>query len=135
MNEHKVIFVRDVMKSKFFMVDGLMTVEEAILKMRGEDARPMLVKKRHDHDELGMVLLNDIAKKVLAKDRPPHRVNLYEIMVKPVISVSPDMDVRYCSRLFERYDLSHAPVIENGEVLGVISLPQMVLNGLASIKM
>ena len=134
MSEHKLIRVREVMKNKFFMVDGLMTVEEAILKMREEGARPMLVNKRHDHDELGMVLLSDIARKVLAKDRPPQRVNLYEIMNKPVITVSPDMDVRYCARLFERYNLSHAPVIENGEVVGVISMPQMVLNGLASLE-
>ena len=134
MSEHKLIRVREVMKNKFFMVDGLMTVEEAILKMREEGARPMLVNKRHDHDELGMVLLSDIARKVLAKDRPPQRVNLYEIMNKPVITVSPDMDVRYCARIFERYNLSHAPVIENDEVVGVISMPQMVLNGLASLE-
>ncbi|MBV1872482.1 MAG: CBS domain-containing protein [Gammaproteobacteria bacterium] len=133
MSEHKLIQVREIMKSKFFMVDGLMTVEEAILKMRDEGARPLIVSKRHVHDELGMVLLGDIARKVLAKDRPPKRVNLYEIMNKPVITVSPDMDVRYCARLFERHDLSHAPVIEGGEVVGVISMPQMVLNGLASI--
>jgi CBS domain-containing protein len=80
------------------------------------------------------VLLSDIARKVLAKDRPPQRVNLYEIMNKPIITVRPDMDVRYCARLFERYNLSHAPVIDNDEVVGVISMPQMVLNGLASIE-
>jgi len=134
MSEHRLIQVREVMKDKYFMVDGLMTVKEAILRMRQDGARPLLIKTRHDHDELGMVLLSDIARKVLAKDRPPQRVNLYEIMNKPVITVRPDMDVRYCARLFERYDLSHAPVIENGEVVGVISMPQMVLNGLASLE-
>lgn len=133
MSTHKLIRIGDIMKNKYFMVDGLMTVEEAINKMREDGARPLLIKKRHDHDELGMVLLSDIARKVLAKDRPPQRVNLYEIMNKPVITVSPDMDVRYCARLFERYHLSHAPVIDNGEVVGVISMPQMVLNGLASL--
>lgn len=134
MSEHRLIQVGEVMKDKYFMVDGLMTVKEAILKMRADGARPLLIKMRHDHDELGMVLLSDIARKVLAKDRPPQRVNLYEIMNKPVITVRPDMDVRYCARLFERYNLSHAPVIENGEVVGVISMPQMVLNGLASLE-
>ena len=51
-------------------------------------------------DEYGMVLLSDIAKQVLAKDRSPKRVNIYEIMAKPVLSVQPDMDIRYCARMF-----------------------------------
>jgi hypothetical protein len=43
------------------------------------------VDKRNDNDEYGMVLISDIAKLVLAKDRSPDRVNVYEIMAKPLI--------------------------------------------------
>jgi CBS domain-containing protein len=40
------------------------------------------------------------------------------------------MDIRYCARLFDRFDLSRAPVIENGELLGVVSFTDLVLRGL-----
>jgi CBS domain-containing protein len=43
----------------------------------------------------GVVLIADIASKVIAKDRALERVNVYEIMTKPIISVHPDMDIRY----------------------------------------
>ncbi len=75
-------------------------------------------------------MLSDIARKVLAKDREPKRINIYEIMSKPVITVDPEMDIRYCARLFSRYDLSRAPVTRGGEVLGIISYTDMVVKGL-----
>jgi CBS domain-containing protein len=77
-----------------------------------------------------MVLISDIARKVLAKDKAPERVNVYEVMAKPVISVDPDMDIRYCARLFDRFHLSRCPVVENGKVIGIISFTDMVLRGL-----
>ncbi|MEF1172577.1 CBS domain-containing protein, partial [Vibrio sinaloensis] len=85
----------------------------------------------NDDDEYGLVLMNDIAKKVLAKNRSPERTNLYEIMTKPALSVSPDMNVKYCARLFERFGISRAPVIDNGEVIGMVSYNNIVINGMA----
>ncbi len=129
----KVIRTRDVMRDHFLLLDGLATVREVLDAMRAENASAVIVKKRHDDDEFGIVLLSDIAKKVLAIDRSPDRVNIYEIMSKPVISIDPHMDVRYCSRLFEQFGLSHAPVIENGEILGMVDYPALVLRGLSEL--
>ncbi|MBU1190116.1 MAG: CBS domain-containing protein [Gammaproteobacteria bacterium] len=131
MNEKKTIRVRDVMKTKFDLIDGMTTVQAALQAMQHVETKALIVEKRHADDEYGMVLISDIARHVLAKDRSPERVNVYEIMAKPVISVVPDMDIRYCARLFERFDLSRAPVIENGAVIGIVSFTDMVLHGLA----
>ncbi len=130
MSEHKLIRVRDVMKTQVDIIDGMTTVREALEKMRHVETKTLLVDKRHEHDEYGIVLLSDIAKQVLARDRSPDRVNVYEVMSKPVVSVPPDMDIRYCARLFERFGLSRAPVIDNGKVLGIVSYTDMVLRGL-----
>jgi len=69
---------------------------------------------------------------VLAKDRSPDRVNVYEIMAKPLLSVSPDMDIRYCARYFENFGLSRAPVVEHRKIIGIISFTDMVLKGLVN---
>ena len=129
----KPIRVREVMKTRFDMIDGMMTVADALRAMQHVEAKALIVKKRHDDDEYGMVLISDIARHVLAKDRAPERVNVYEIMAKPVIAVDPDMDIRYCARLFERFELSRAPVIEQGQVVGIVSFTDMVLNGLCRL--
>lgn len=129
--KRKLVRVRDVMKSNFDTIDGKTTVEVALKTMRHIETKALLVDKRDDDDEYGMVLLSDIAKQVLAKDRSPARVNIYEVMSKPVLSVSPDMDIRYCARMFEQFGLSRAPVIENGKVVGIVSFTDMVLRGLS----
>ena len=80
-----------------------------------------------------MVLISDIAKKVLAVDKSPKRVNIYEVMTKPILSIDPEMDIRYSARLFERFGLSRAPVVENRKVIGIVSYSDMVLKGLVEI--
>jgi len=131
-NVNRVIRVRDVMKVGVDMVDGLTTVADALRMMKHVDTKSLIVNKRDEDDEYGIVLLSDIAREVLAKDRAPDRVNVYEIMAKPVISVEPNLDIRYCARLFDKFGLSRAPVIENGTVVGVISYTDMVLKGLCA---
>jgi CBS domain-containing protein len=125
-----VIRVKDVMKTDFGTIDGIATVADALKQMKMLKTAVLIVNKRHEDDEFGMITSGDIARHVLAKDRAPDRVNVYEIMNKPVISVHPDMDIRYCSRLFANYNLVRAPVLENNKVVGMVSPNSLVLDGL-----
>ena len=125
-----LIRVKDVMKTDFGTIDGIATVADALKKMKSLKTAVLIVNKRNENDEYGMVTSGDIARHVLAKDRAPDRVNVYEIMSKPIISVHPDMDIRYCSRLFANYNLVRAPVLENNKVIGMISPNSLVLDGL-----
>jgi predicted transcriptional regulator len=128
--ERKIIRVREVMKTEYDMIDGRMTVRDALNTMKHVETKCLIVDKRHDDDEYAVVLISDIAKNVLAKDRSPERVNVYEIMTKPILPVDPEMDIRYCARYFQNFGLSRAPVIENRKVIGIISFTDMVLKGL-----
>ncbi|MDH5445356.1 MAG: CBS domain-containing protein [Gammaproteobacteria bacterium] len=132
MSDKKVVRVREVMKHKFDLVDGMTTVEEVLSKMKHVETKCVIIDKRHDDDEYGILLISDIAKEVLAKDRAPERVNVYEVMSKPVISVDAEMDIRYCARLFDKFGLSRAPVVENAKVIGVVSFTDMVLQGMVN---
>ena len=127
MNQSKEVSIRDVMRTDVTEVDGSIDVMEAMRTMKRVGATSLIVKKRDNNDEYGMVLFSDIAKEVIARDRAPERVNVYEIMAKPVISVRPEMNVRYCAKLFERFGISHAPVVENDKVIGIVSYYLLVL--------
>ncbi len=129
MSDRKIVRVRDVMKSEFDLIDGKVTVHDALQAMQHVETKCLIVDKRHQDDEYGMVLLSDIAKHVLARDRSPERVNVYEIMSKPVVSVRPAMDIRYCARMFEQFGLSRAPVVDGDRVVGIVSFTDMVLKG------
>ena len=130
MSQKKLVQVKDVMKKRIDIVDGMSTVQQALEQMEHIDTKCLIVDKRHEHDEYGIVMISDIAKHVLAKDRAADRVNIYEIMSKPVVAVRPEMDIRYCARLFENLGLSRAPVIDERTVVGVIGYTDIVLLGL-----
>ncbi len=130
----KIVRVRDVMKKEFDMIDGKKTVIEALRTMKHVETKSLIIDKRNDNDEYGMLLISDIAKRVLAKDRSPHRTNVYEIMSKPLLSIDPEMDIRYCARFLDRFSLSRAPVVENGKVIGIVSFTDMVMHGLVEFE-
>ena len=133
MSEPELVRVRDVMKAEFDIVDGLDTVADALRDMKYVNTKVLIVQKRDDDDEFGIVELEDIAIEVLAKNRAPQRVNIYEIMNKPLIGVDPAMDIRYCARLFERYRLNRAAVIDNREVIGIVSYADIVVKGMKKL--
>jgi predicted transcriptional regulator len=125
---HKLVQVKDAMTTDSYQfTDGMVTVAEGIKLAKEHNVTALIINKRHENDEFGLVMLSDIAKQVIAKDRSPERVNLYEIMAKPLLSVPPEMDVRYCARLFENFGINTAPVIKDQQVLGLVNYTNMVL--------
>lgn len=130
MKNKKLVHVKDVMTDKYQLVDGLMMTDKALERMKETGADVLIVDKRNEHDEYGIVLLSDIAREVLAVSRAPERVNIYEIMSKPVVGVDPCMDIRYCARLFNKLGFSYAPVIDQGKLLGIVGYADMLLKGL-----
>ena len=122
------ILVRDVMWPQVDVVDRRMTVQDALNTMQHKKTKMLIIDKANENDEYGVVLMGDIAGKVIARNKALDRVNVYEIMNKPAISVHSKMHVRYCARLLTRLNLSRCPVIDNGKVVGVISLTSIVFN-------
>ena len=130
MSDKIIIRVKDVMKPDFDLVDGMDSVADVLKQSSHPESKCFIVDTRNENDEYGIVLLSDIAKKVLAKNKAPDRINIYEIMSKPVVCVDPGMDIRYCTRLFENLGIGRAPVIENRKVIGIVGYTDIVLHGI-----
>jgi CBS domain-containing protein len=122
-----IVQVKDIMRRNVVTIDGMATVREAVAKMRSEDVTALIVNKRDPSDAWGIVTVPDLVREVIAPGRPPDDTNVYEIMTKPVITVPPDMDIRYVARLLYRVGVRRAPVEDRGELLGMISMSDLVL--------
>ncbi len=125
--------VRDCMSPKVTEVDGRTDILTAMKVMKKVGSTSLIVERRDEDDEYGMLLFSDIARAVIAKNRAPERVNVYEIMAKPVLMVRPEMKIRYCARMFEKFDISHAPVEEDGKIIGMVSYYRLMLHGLPDL--
>ena len=131
MSEHSYTPVRQVMVPETKVIDGLATVDEAIEMMRAHHISSLVVDRRHEGDEYGLVVVSDIASRVIAEDRAPERTNVYEIMSKPVLTVNVNMDIKYAIRLLDRFGLSRALVTDHGDLTGIVTLRDMVLRYVA----
>ncbi len=118
--------VRDVMMANFTKVDGIMIVSDALDMMRNNKINAVLVEPRDKNDVYGIMTLKDIARKVIGESRKLHEAHVYEIMAKPVLSITADMPIPYAARFLTNFNVSYAMVIENNEVTGMVSLNGMV---------
>ncbi len=117
----------DVMSPSVQTIDGLASVQEAIDLMREHGISSLVIDRRHDGDEYGLLVVTDIATKLIAEDRSPERTNVYEIMSKPVLTVYRDMDIKYAIRLFARFGVSRALVTDHDALVGMVTLRDLVL--------
>lgn len=122
--------VADIMSADVHSVDGLATVAEAMALMRRHTIGSLVVNRRDSDDEFGLLVVSDIAAQVIAANRAPERMHVYEVMSKPVLTLPSDMLARYATRLLVRLGLSRAIVVDHDRnLLGMATLRDLVLAG------
>lgn len=124
----EIIRVQDVMHRDVLSIDGMASAKEAAAMMRESKVSELLVSKRHDDDAWGIVTVMDIIKRVIVAERDAETVFVYEIMTKPVITLPAKMDIRYAVRLLDRVRIRRAPVEDQGEIVGMITLFSVMMN-------
>jgi len=128
MSDSTFVKVSDVMTTSVHVIDRTATVAEAIRNMRRLGVSSLIVERRDDADEFGVITINDIAREVITKDHAPDRVNVYEVMSKPVLTVPTDMNIKYAVRMLVEFGPSRAIVVGSDRApVGIVTLRDMVL--------
>ena len=128
MTEDISIRVRDLMVTEMHTIDGLATVTQAMALMKRHQVDYLVVNRRNRDDELGVITVGDIAREVIANNRSPKRVNVYEIMSKPLLTVPDDMLAKYAVRLLVRFERSRAVVVDQQRnALGRVTLRDLIM--------
>ena len=68
--------VADVMQTSLHMVDGLSSVADAISEMSRLGVSSLLIERRNDGDEFGVVTMRDIARKVVGASKSTARTSV-----------------------------------------------------------
>ncbi|SCA55013.1 putative signal-transduction protein with CBS domains [Candidatus Terasakiella magnetica] len=128
MTENSFIRVSDVMSPNVKTIGRVATIAEAIEMIKEEKVSSLIVERHDEGDEFGMLTIRDIAREVVATDRPAGRTSVYEVMRKPVMTVPAEMNIKYAVRLLVRFSLSRAVVIDHDRnPVGIVTLRDMVL--------
>lgn len=120
--------VREVMMADMVTMEGVTKVSDALKMMKEKNLNVALVGPRNQDDVYGVLTLKDIARKVIGERRKLHETHVYEIMSKPVLSIPSSMPTPYVARLLTNFDVSYAMVMEDNDVIGMVSLNGIVKN-------
>ena len=100
------------------------SVYQAIELMGEKHVGAVLVMS--DDELVGIMSERDYARKVVLKGKLSRETPIKDIMSSPVFFVSPDFTMDQCMQVMTLRRVRHLPVIENGKVVGVLSIGDLV---------
>ena len=119
--------VRDILQRKNSIVWSVApntTVYQAIEIMAEKRIGALLVVD--DGKLVGILSERDYARKVILKGRSEKDTCVHEIMTSPVIFVHPRNSVDECMKIITDSRIRHLPVVDDGKVIGIISIGDVV---------
>ncbi len=124
-----MLLIKDIMTKPVVVIRSSATVENAIWLMRTQRVRSLIVEEEHGHGPYGIITERDIVYKVIALGHAPQFVRVGSIMRRPCIRVPMYATLQEAAEIFSATGLHRAPVIENGELLGIVSLTDILMKG------
>jgi len=100
------------------------TVYDAIARMEERKVGALFVIE--DSRLVGVISERDYARKVILKDRASKDARVREVMTTPVIYVETSTSLAECMRIIDHERIRHLPVMEEGKLVGVVSIGDVV---------
>jgi CBS domain-containing protein len=105
-------------------IDAGATAFEAVERMVEANVGSLLVTE--GGDVAGVVTERDYLRRVAVDELDHRQTTVREIMSSPLIVVTPQTSVDECMALMTNRRIRHLPVVESGEVVGIVSIGDVV---------
>ncbi len=109
------------------MTRGIVTIEleasvaKAMEKMFDRRVSSLITEESPDGDIYGIITRKDIINKVIAHEKNPRKIKVAEIVSKPLLVISSDLEAKYVAGLMTRSGVRRFGVMENGKLVSLIS--------------
>ncbi|GAB4536268.1 MAG: CBS domain-containing protein [Anaerolineae bacterium] len=100
------------------------SVYDALKLMAEKDVGALMVLE--GEKLVGIISERDYARKVILKEKSSMDIPVREIMTSQVISVRPEQTIGECMTLMTNERIRHLPVLEDGRLVGIISIGDVV---------
>lgn len=115
----------DTKGSDVWSIDAEASVFDALEFMAEKNIGALIV--RHDDAFVGIMTERDYARKIILMSRLSKKTPVSEIMTPDPVTVEPAQTVRFCMQLMTDKRFRHLPVVVEGELVGLISIGDVVL--------
>ncbi|WP_029520066.1 CBS domain-containing protein [Persephonella sp. IF05-L8] len=120
------MIVKDVMSKEVHLVQPTASLKEALKIMKEKDVKALVVDKQHPHDAYGIITYTSLLKAVYMEEGDIDLLNVYDIAVKPAISISGEIDIKYAAKMMVNFNIKRLLVVENNEIKGIISMTDII---------
>lgn len=125
----------DLMTEPVCTIASSDTVAKAIDLLQQRQLRSLIVERRSAEMPYGIITERDIVYKVIARGHDPARVFVQDVMRQPCIAIEPDLTLEEVAQLFADTGIQRAPVMRDGQLLGVISVSDILHKGVSSHRL
>ena len=122
-----MVTVKDLLKGKgrnVWTIDPNKSVYDALILMAEKRIGALVVRDREK--VVGMISERDYARKVILAGKSSKGTSVADIMTTKVYGVSPSHSINDCMALMTEASIRHLPVLEGGELLGIVSIGDVV---------
>ena len=116
-----MIKARDLMAKEVKYIQGETTIKETLIRMRNERVSSFIVDRENHDDAFGIVTRKDIVTKVVEAGKDLEYTKVKEIMTKPLLMISPGLDIKYVARFMKMANIRRAPVFDGEKITGIVS--------------
>lgn len=124
-----MLTVSDIMTKPVVVIRSSATIANAMWVMRAQRVRSLVVEKLNPEVSYGMLTEEDIVYNVIALGDNPGFVRVGDVMRYPCVYCSPKTTVREAAPMLAEADVNRAPVIENNQLLGIVSVTNILDKG------
>jgi CBS domain-containing protein len=124
-----MLTIADIMTREVQVIDRMETVANAIWAMQTHGLRSLIVERPSPDMPYGVLTERDVVYKVFARNLDPTRVRVQDIMRQPCIAIEPHLTLREAALIMSDAGIQRAPVIKHGELLGIVSVTDLVMKG------
>ncbi len=120
------MIVKDVMSKEVHLVQPTASLKEALKIMKEKDVKALVVDKQHPHDAYGIITYTSLLKAIYMEEGDIDLLNVYDVAVKPAISISEEIDIKYAAKMMVNFNIKRLLVVENNEIKGIISMTDII---------
>jgi len=115
------MYVHEIMTRGIITVSREANVADAMKKMLDRRVTSLLVERGGEFDDYGMITRKDIVSKVIAPGKNPYEMKIGDIMTEPLLNINSNIRVENVARLMGKTGIRRFPVLDNGQVVGLVS--------------
>ncbi len=127
------MLVNDVMITQVVTISPFATLRQALSLMKQRKLKSLVVEKTAEHDAYGLITYTNIMKTVVAESGDIDLINVYDICVKPVITVGKSLSLKHVASLMTNHAVKRVVVVEDNTMVGLVCMNDIVHHIMQSI--